>query len=288
MIRAMSNRMDIGVVIFPTDDTIEPARLAKEVEARGFAALWFPEHTHIPVSRQSPWPGGPELPRHYYRTYDPFVALAMAAAVTSTIKLGTGICLVVERDPITLAKEVASVDRLSGGRFQFGIGAGWNLEEMRNHGTDPTTRFALMEERVAAMKVIWANDEAEFHGRHVDFDKLFSWPKPVQSPNPPIYIGGDGPKALDRVVRYGDVWMPIPGRSATPLSERIKELQDKAAAAGRERIPVHIFGAPAKASVIENFRDAGAEGLLISLPSAAPDDVLRALDDAAAVAAQFR
>lgn len=280
--------MEIGVLIFPTDETIDPATLAREAEARGFDSLWFPEHTNIPTSRASTWPGGPELPRHYYRTYDPFVALSIAAAVTTKIKIGTGICLVVERDPIVTAKEVASLDRLSNGRFQFGIGAGWNLEEMANHGTDPTTRFALMEQRIQAMKVMWADDEAEFHSAHVDVERTFIWPKPLQTPHPPIFIGGDGPGALDRVVRYGDVWLPIPGRGATSFADRINELQDKAAAANRGTIPVHVFGAPPSPKALEAHRSAGASGVLIGLPQSSSADVLKALDQAAAAASEVR
>lgn len=275
--------MDLGITIFPTDEAISPVDVARAVEDRGFDSLWFPEHTHIPTSRQSPWPGGPELPRHYFRTYDPFVALAMAAAVTDRLLLGTGICLVVERDPITTAKEVASLDRLSGGRVLFGIGAGWNLEEMRNHGTDPSTRFRLMRERVEAMKALWADDEAEYHGSLVDIERSFCWPKPVQTPHPPIYMGGDGPTALARIVRYADAWMPIPGRSAVPLPERIATLQRMAADAGRGPIPVSIFGAPGDPKVLEGYRDAGVSRVVLGLPSAPTDAVLPILDRYAAL-----
>src|SRR5919197_6468750 len=168
--------MDFGLAIFPTDDAIPPPDLGRMAEERGFESLWFPEHTHIPASRETAWPGGRELPEQYWHTYDPFVALGAVAAVTERIKLGTGICLIVERDPITTAKEVASLDRLSGGRFLFGVGAGWNREEMENHGTNPERRFGLMRERMEAMKAIWTQDEAEYHGEHVDFDPIWSWP----------------------------------------------------------------------------------------------------------------
>jgi probable F420-dependent oxidoreductase len=200
--------MRFGIAMFPADYAVDPVTLGRLVEERGFESLFFPEHTHIPTSRESPWPGGDELPRQYSHTYDPFVALASVAAATERLLLATGICLVVERDPIITAKEVASVDRLSGGRFLFGVGAGWNLEEMANHGTDPNRRFAIMSERMEAMKAIWTRDEAEYHGTHVDFDPIWCWPKPLQEPHPPVIVGGSGPKVLDRVLAFGDEWMP--------------------------------------------------------------------------------
>jgi probable F420-dependent oxidoreductase len=270
--------MEIGVLMFPTDDAIAPAELARAVEERGFESLWVPEHTHIPSSRKSAWPGGPELPRHYVRTYDPFVALSMAAAVTTTLKLGTGVCLVVERDPIVTAKAVASLDYLSSGRFLFGIGGGWNIEEMENHGTDSSTRFALLRERMEAMKEIWTKDEATYHGTFVNFDAIWAWPKPKQTPHPPILMGGDGPNTLDRVVRYADEWLPIPGRGAVPFSDRITELQDKAAAAGRAPIPVGVFGAPADAAKLTEYVGLGVNRCLLNLPSAPADVVLPILD----------
>ncbi len=278
--------MKFGAVIFPTDETIDPASMARATEERGFDSLWFPEHTHIPTSRETPWPGGRDLPRYYMRTYDPFVALAVASAVTTNLKLGTGICLVVERDPIVTAKEVASLDRLSNGRFLFGIGAGWNVEEMRNHGTDPNTRFALMEQRVEAMKKLWTEDEAEYKNSLVRFERSFSWPKPVQTPNPPIYIGGDGPKTLDRVVRMADVWMPIYGRSERTAA-RIKELDTLSTAAGRGHIPTVIFAAPADVKIVAEYQAAGADGVLFAMPQSTPEKVLAHLDACAVVAAQL-
>src|SRR5881227_2821501 len=200
--------MLIGAAIFATDYAIRPDDLARELEQRGFESLWLPEHTHIPASRRSPYPAGGELPKEYSHTYDPFVALATVADATERIKLATGICLVIERDPITTAKEVASLDRLSEGRFLFGVGAGWNLEEMENHGTDPRRRFSLMRERIEAMKAIWTEDEASHHGELVDFDPIWSWPKPVQKPHPPVLVGGNGERVLERVVAFGDEWMP--------------------------------------------------------------------------------
>jgi probable F420-dependent oxidoreductase len=253
--------------MFPTDYAIPPAELGRLAEEHGFDSLLLPEHTHIPASRKSPWPGGGDLPKEYSHTYDPFVALGTVAGATERLKIGTGICLVVERDPITTAKEVASIDHLSGGRFLFGVGAGWNREEMENHGTDPRRRFSLMRERIEAMKAIWANDEAEYHGEHVDFDPIWSWPKPVQQPNPPILVGGNGAKVVDRVVAYGDEWMPNVGRSGIDeLAERIRELQEKASAAGRGEIRVSGFGAPRDLESIERLREAGFQRLFWYVP----------------------
>src|SRR5215813_13126558 len=196
--------MDFGLTMFATDYAIRPDQLARAAEERGFESLWLPEHTHIPTSRKSPWPGGPDLPKDYWHTHDPFVALAVAAAVTKKLKVATGICLLVERDPITTAKEVASLDMLSGGRFIFGIGGGWNAEEMENHGTSYKLRWRTLRERVLAMKEIWTKDEAEFHGEFVNFDPIWSFPKPMQKPHPPILMGGDGPTTFDRVVEFCD------------------------------------------------------------------------------------
>ncbi len=185
--------MDFGVVMFPTDYSMRPGEFARALEERGFESVWFPEHTHIPASRRSPWPGGANLPKEYWSGYDPFVALTIAATATTRLRLGTGICLVIERDPIITAKEVASLDRLSGGRFLFGIGGGWNAEEMENHGTEFKKRWRVLRERVAAMREIWTKEEAEFHGEFVNFDRIWSHPKPAQKPHPPIIMGGDGP-----------------------------------------------------------------------------------------------
>ncbi len=275
--------MKYGVEIFPTDYTISVTDLGRAAEELGFESLWFPEHTHIPASRKSPWPGGPELPKEYWHTLDPFAALAAVAAVTSTLKLGTGICLVVERDPITTAKEVSTVDFLSNGRFLFGVGGGWNYEEMENHGTNPKLRWRIMRERILAMKAIWTQENAEFHGRYVNFDPIWQWPKPVQKPHPPIIVGGNGPGTLDRVIEYGDEWMPIAGRGPD-LAARIQELQEKAKAAGRGRIPVSIFGAPPRPDLIETYREIGVDRVIFRLPSAEPEVVLAELRKAAEVA----
>ena len=281
--------MEFGIVMFATDYAIRPDELAREVEQRGFESLWFPEHTHIPASRRSPWPGGPELPRDYWHTHDLFVALAMAAAVTTRIKLGSGICLVVERDPITLAKEVATLDLLSGGRFLFGIGGGWNAEEMANHGTDFGRRWKVLRERIEAMKVIWRDDEAAYHGETVDFDPIWSWPKPAQKPHPPIYLGGHGTKALDRVVRYCDGWMPIPMRGGK-LLDAIADLHRRAAAAGRDpaSLAVTLYGLPPDVDAVRPFVTAGVTRGIFALPSADRDTVLPLLDRYTEVVAALR
>jgi probable F420-dependent oxidoreductase len=270
--------MDFGIAMFPTGYSIGPAELARAVEERGFESLFFPEHTHIPTSRRSPWPGGADLPDEYRETLDPFLALTAAAAVTEHLLLGTGICLVVERDPIITAKEVATLDLLSGGRFLFGVGGGWNREEMENHGTDPTRRFAVMRERVLAMKEIWTHDEAEFHGRYVDFDPLWQWPKPVQQPHPPVLVAGNGPGTLERVLEYGDGWIPIPGRDALPLGEGTARLREMAAVRGRRPVPVTVFGARPQAEVLEHYAAAGVDRVLFSLPPVEAAEAFKFLD----------
>ncbi|MGP4027842.1 LLM class F420-dependent oxidoreductase [Actinomadura sp. 3N407] len=257
-----------------TDDGIGPAELGRALEERGFASLFLAEHTHIPVKRESPWPGGAELPRHYYRTLDPLVALTAAATATERLRVGTGIALIVQRDPIVLAKEVASLDLISGGRAVLGVGAGWNREEMRNHGTDPTTRMRLLRERVLAVKELWTKDEAEFHGEFVDFDPVFLYPKPVQDPHPPVMIGGSGPTTFDRVVEFGDGWMPIYGRGTDPLAVQIAELRERA---GR-RVPVSVFGVPPKAEAVAELEAAGVDEVLFGLKTVPEDDTRRLLD----------
>jgi probable F420-dependent oxidoreductase len=248
------------------------------VEERGFESLLFPEHTHIPTSRETPYPAGGELPPEYSHTYDPFVALTAVAMVTERLRIGTAICLVVERDPIVTAKEVASLDRLSDGRFLFGVGAGWNVEEMRNHGTDAGRRFGLMRERVEAMKAIWTQDEPEYHGRHVDFDPIWSWPKPVQRPHPPILVGGNGRTVTDRVLAFGDAWMPNRIGDEEKFIARIEKLQRRGEEAGRGRIPVTLALAPRDPEGLERYERAGVTRATWYLPSAEPAAVERALD----------
>ena len=272
--------MKLGLTMFPTEDSIAPAELARAAEERGFESLWFPEHSHIPAKRESPWPGGPELPKMYYDVMEPFVALAAAAAVTKTLRVATGICLVVQRDPIQTAKHVATLDRVSGGRFLFGIGAGWNAEEMRNHGTDPRTRIALMRERVLAMKEIWTSPKAEFHGKHVDFDPIMAWPKPVQKPHPPIHVGGGFPHGARRAIAYGDGWMPIHGRDE--IVARIPEFRRMAAEAGRDpaSLEVSVFGARPERELLERLAAAGVARAIFGLAPEPADKVLPVLDRA--------
>jgi|TARA_B110000438_G_scaffold8517_1_gene8380 probable F420-dependent oxidoreductase len=275
--------MKFGVSMFMTDYALYPDVLAKEVEARGFESIWFPEHTHIPASRKSAYPGGGDLPQQYYHSLDPFVALTAAATVTEKIKLGTGIALVIERDPITLAKEVASIDYVSNGRFLFGIGGGWNREEMENHGTDPSRRWKLLRERIEAMVEIWTKDEAEYHGEFVDFDPIWSWPKPVQKPYPPIMLGNAGPGAISRAVKFADEWMPIGAR--LDLAERISELNEKAEEAGRGPIPVTNWGTAPNREAIDELADIGVGRAIFGLPSAKEDEVIPLLDRYAEVIA---
>ena len=271
--------MKIGIYIFATDYTIRIDELAREAEQRGFESLFIPEHTHIPASRRSPWPGGDDLPREYWNTLDPFVALGVAAASTSTIRLGTGICLLTERDPIVNAKEVATLDLLSGGRFELAIGAGWNAEEMENHGTAFATRFRVMSERARAMKVIWAEEEPEFHGEFVDFDPIWSWPKPIQTPNPPILVGGETDHTLRRVVEWADGWFPR-GRGGFDPAEGMARLKRIADEAGRsmDSINVSLFGAPPNREALDRAAEAGMTRAILGLPSNDRDDVLRRLD----------
>jgi probable F420-dependent oxidoreductase len=271
--------MDFGVLMFATDYAIRPDELGRALEERGFESVWFPEHTHIPASRRSPWPGGPNLPKEYWHSYDPFVALTAAAMASTRLRLGTGICLVIERDPITTAKEVSTLDRLSGGRFIFGIGGGWNAEEMENHGTDFKRRWRVLRERVLAMKEIWTKEEAEFHGEFVRFDKIWSHPKPVQRPHPPILMGGDGPTTFDRVIEFADGWMPISRPGQNP-AERIPELRRRAERAGRDprSVPVSVcFAKPDKAA-LESLRAAGVSRAIFGLPSETREQILPKLD----------
>ncbi len=276
--------MDYGVTMFPTDTSIRPDDLARLLEDRGFESFWAPEHTHIPASRRSPWPGGPELPEMYWHTYDPFVALTAAAMATERLKVATGICLVIERDPITTAKEVASLDMISNGRFLFGIGGGWNAEEMENHGTPYKRRWRHMRENILAMKQLWTEDEAEFHGDLVDFDPVWAWPKPVQKPHPPVIMGGDGPRTFDRIIEYGDGWMPIYGRATSSggasFSEKIQLLKQRAKDAGRDpdSISISVFGVPPKPETIDKLAEAGAGRLVFGLPPATREVVEPLLD----------
>ena len=255
-----NKRMKFGISTFVTDEGIAPGALATAIEVRGFDSLFVAEHTHIPLSRKSPWPRGGELPRRYYRTLDPFVALTAAAATTERLLLGTGVALVVERDPIITAKEVASLDLVSGGRMIFGIGVGWNREEMENHSTDPRTRGKLMNERIRAMIEIWTKAEPEFHGEYVDFDPIGLWPKPVQKPYPPIYVGGGSP-AFERIAQFGDAWLAngLPPGKLGPMMGELREV------AGRD-VPVSVFNAYSELEDLEAYTELDVERVLVRLP----------------------
>jgi probable F420-dependent oxidoreductase len=273
--------MDFGAAIFFTDYSMAPAALAAALERRGFESIWAPEHSHIPVSRRTPFPQGGELPRKYAEAMDPFVSLAAAAAATRRLRVATGVCLVVQRDPIQTAKLVASLDQLSQGRLLFGVGAGWNAEEMADHGTVLTTRFKLMRERIEAMKRIWTQSTAEYHGELVDFGPLMSWPKPMQKPHPPVLVGGAFPHAARRALRYGDGWVPHASRPHYPdVSEFLPQFRQMAGDAGRdpETVPVTVFGADEDADRLDRWRDRGVARVVVSLPSAGRDEILPVLD----------
>ncbi len=278
--------MDVGVFYFPTDYGITPGELGRALEERGFESLFVCEHTHIPVSRRTPFPGGGDLPKRYSHTYDPFVALSFAAAETRRLRLGTGICLVTERDPINTAKNVASLDRLSGGRFLFGIGGGWNAEEMENHGTRFETRFKLMRERVLAMKALWTEEEASYHGDMERFDPVWSYPKPAQRPHPPIMLGGETDHTLKRVVEFCDGWFPRPGRDFEP-NDAVGRLRRMAETAGRDfsTLSITVFGAPADSAKLAGYREAGIQRALLAVPDLSRDEILRVLDKLAPLAA---
>jgi probable F420-dependent oxidoreductase len=283
--------MRFGLIMYATDDTIDPVSLGRAAEERGFESLFFPEHTHIPVASRRPVAGraeteaGTDKLEGYAHAYDPFVALSVVAATTTTLKLGTGVCLVVQRDPITTAKAVASLDRLSGGRLLFGVGAGWNRAEMANHGTDPADRMAVFAERMHAMRAIWTQDEAAYHGRHVDFDRIWSWPKPITKPYPPILVGGNGTSVEDRVLDFGDEWLPqrVTMANVTEFGRRAAALQRRAGAQGRGPIPITLFAAQPDPATIEAYADVGITRCLFTLPDSGPDTVLPLLDRLAKV-----
>ena len=273
--------MRIGVLIFLTDQTIGAVDLAREAEARGFESLWFPEHSHIPASRVTPWAGmkdAPPLPEFYWRTHDPFVALGACAAVTTDLKLATGICLVAQRDPIHTAKEVASLDSISNGRFIFGVGYGWNKEEMAQHGTAYGERRAILRERILTMKEIWSNDEASFRGEHVTLEPSWSWPKPTQQPHPPIILGGNaGPKTAAHIAEFCDGWMPIGGRHPVDAQSEIVKACE---VIGRDpsTIELGMFGPKPEAGFLEGLAAKGFSRAVLGLPQGPRDEVLRALD----------
>jgi probable F420-dependent oxidoreductase len=286
--------MRVGVMMFPTDKGIQPVELAREAEARGFDSLWFPEHSHIPVSRRTPWggrEGAPPLPEEYWRTHDQFLALTAAAVATSTIKLGTGITLVAQRDPIWLAKEVATLDQLSDGRFLFGIGYGWNHEEMESHGLRPEDirrRRRIVREKILACKELWTKEEASFDGEFVRFEASWAWPKPVQQPHPPVVVGASPTELHFRhIVEYGDVWMPIEGR--WPIADGWAALQKLAADSGRDpsTLQLGVFGAKPTAEHLAELRDVGASFVALGLPPLDRDRALETLDRYEPLALEF-
>lgn len=275
--------MRFGISTFVDDDTIDPMSLARAVEERGFASLIVAEHSHIPVSRESPYPEGGDLPPWYYNTLDPFVTLAAAAAVTSTIELFTGVCLLIQRDAIHTAKESASIDRISGGRFVLGVGAGWNLEEMRDHGTDPKTRGTRLDESIEAVKELWTREPAEYHGKYVNFERSYCRPKPLQKPHPPIYVGGNSNATVKRVIRHGAGWIANPFPPDV-LAQRIAQMRD---GAGHD-LPLAMFGAPLDAGYWRAVDDLGFGQLGLLLPSVGKDETLRLLDDYAAKVRKYQ
>jgi len=280
--------MQYGLCHFTTDYSMPFPDLAVAAEERGFESIWLAEHSHIPVSRKTPFPGGGELPKMYYDTLDPFVALAAAASVTRKIKLGTGVCLVIQRDPIHTAKEVASLDVLSKGRFLFGIGNGWNIEEMANHGTtQPENRGTLLRERIEAMQTIWREKQAEYHGTYVDFDPIFAWPKPVQKPHPPIHVGGAWPHAAKRAVKYGQGWIPV--GDAAGAMRRLPDFHKLAKDAGRDpaSLEVSVYYCPPDPELLAKMRDAGIARAVFGVPSEPAEKLLPLLDQYRGVAAKI-
>ena len=273
--------MQFGAAMFFTDYSMGAADLAQALEARGFESVWAPEHSHIPTSRRSPYQAGGELPKQYYDVMDPFVSLSAAAAATRTIKLGTGVCLVIQRDTIQTAKLVASLDQVSGGRFLFGIGGGWNAEEMADHGTEFKTRFKKMREQIEAMKQIWTKDAAEYHGDLVEFGPMAAWPKPVQKPHPPVIVGGAFPHAARRALRYGNGWIPNASRAQyADVTDFLPHFKQMAAEVGRDlaEVPVTIWGAGEDYDRLRRYEEQGIARVIVSLPPENAEQTLPALD----------
>jgi probable F420-dependent oxidoreductase len=273
--------MKFGASMFFTDYSMTPADLARALEERGFDIVWAPEHSHIPASRKTPFVLGGELPKRYYDAMDPFVTLTAAAIATKTLKIGTGVCLIAQRDPIQTAKLVASIDQISGGRFVFGVGNGWNQDEMEDHGTVFATRHKLARERIEAMKAIWTQPKAEYHGEFVNFDPMMAWPKPVQRPHPPILVGGGFPYSARRAIRYGDGWMPqVTEYAKTPLADLIPRFRQMAAEAGRDpaALKIAIGGQGPDTDLIKRYRDLDVDRVSVSLASETAETILPILD----------
>lgn len=289
-----------GVQYFPSAESISPVEFACAAEERGFESVFFPDHTHVPVGGDSGWPSGADVPEYYRTVMDPLVVLGAVASVTSRVRIGTAVCLVAQRDPIILAKQVATIDQLSGGRVLFGVGAGWNDEEMHNHGTEPSHRFTLLRERIQAMTTIWTEDEASYDGELVRFAPMWSWPKPVQRPRPPILLGGSGPRVLERVIGYADGWIPFregteqvtdgllgaPEEFELDLARRIRQLREMTAAADRDPLPVTLFNPLPHRAALERYREMGVDRVVFWLPTQGKAATLRTLDHLAALATQ--
>ena len=274
--------MDFGASMFFTDYSMTPSELGQALEARGFELVWAPEHSHIPTSRRTPSPSGGDLAKQYYDVMDPFVTLTAAAMATKKLKIGTGVCLVNQRDTIQTAKLVASIDTISGGRFLFGIGVGWNAEEMEDHGTKFETRALLVRERIEAMKVIWTKSKAEYRGELVNFPEMMTWPKPVQKPHPQVIVGGAFPQAARRAIRYGDGWIPLAGRigGENDVFTIVPKFREMLKEAGRDpaTFPITMFNAPEDADTLKRYRDLGIVRACCSLPADKGDTVLPILD----------
>ncbi len=270
--------MKFGGAMFFTDYSMTSVALARALEERGFESVWAPEHSHIPLSRKTPYPGGGDLPKEYYDAMDPFVTLTAAGVVTTKIKLGTGVLLVQQRDTIQTAKLVASIDQVSGGRFLFGVGGGWNQDEMENHGTVFASRFKRMRESIEAMKEIWTKTKAEYHGEFVNFDPMMAWPKPVQKPHPPIIVGGAWPHAARRAIRYGDGWIPLVARNDLP--DIIPEFHKMVREAGRDPASIELtaWGAPEDADAVKRFRDLGISRVVTTFRPEGADQVMPVMD----------
>ena len=273
--------MQFGASLFFTDYSMSPSALAAALEVRGFESIWAPEHSHIPLSRKSQWGGGGELPKKYYDVMDPFVSLTAAAMATTTLRLGTGVCLVQQRDPIQTAKLVASIDQISNGRFLFGVGIGWNQDEMENHGVAFDSRAKLAREKIEAMKAIWTQSKAEYHGEFVNFDPMMAWPKPTQKPHPPIIVGGAFPHGARRALRYGDGWIPLSGRAAYgDIAEYLPRFQQMASEAGRDlaTVPLSMFAVPEDLDTMKRYGDLGISRVVVSLESESAEKILPILD----------
>jgi probable F420-dependent oxidoreductase len=271
--------MDFGASMFMTDYSMGAVELAQALEARRFESMWNPEHSHIPLSRKTPFPGGGDLPKPYYDAMDPFITLSAAAAATKKLNLGTGVCLVIQRDTIQTAKLVASIDQISQGRFLFGIGGGWNQDEMEDHGTVYASRFKLMREQIEAMKKIWTESKPEYDGELVKFGPMMTWPKPVRKPHPPVIVGGAFPHAARRAIRYGNGWVPIAGRGGS-LDDWLPGFKQMLSEAGRTMadVPISMFGTAPDLDLIKRYQDQGVARVVAGLPAEGADKVLPVLD----------